>query len=246
MKDREESGNCGGEGGDGCEDGAQVSATGPGAERVAARRHGGGRGRTRSWRSGKRVRELLEVQRRAGSQDGVRVLAAALCGSVRGRAVAHVAAASEELAGDGRAGQGSVLRAATPAGAVGCVRLHAHGRAGRHHPGAEFSAPDLSLRADVLELGSGDGVLFGELREPVRRTPERGLGTGESAAAASDRSTVDGGEQHERLRRSSPSATRGCCAITGWRGKRRRRGMGTRTAMWSSDIIASSGRWRRS
>jgi hypothetical protein len=32
--------------------------------------------------------------------------------------------------------------------------------------GQSFSAPDLSLRSDVLELGGSDGVLFRELREP--------------------------------------------------------------------------------
>src|ERR1019366_1573819 len=120
---------------------------------------------------------------------------------LRGRAVAHFAASGEELAGDRGAGQGSVLRAATPTGTLGSVRLHAHGRAGRHDPRAEFPAPDLSLRADVLELGSGDGVLFRELRKFVRGIAERGLGTGQSAAAASDRSAVDGGQQHERFRR---------------------------------------------
>jgi len=33
------------------------------------------------------------------------------------------------------------------------------------NPRAEFSAPDLSLRSDVLELGSRDGVFLGELRK---------------------------------------------------------------------------------
>src|ERR1019366_1781491 len=131
---------------------------------------------------------------------------------LRGRAVAHFAASGEELAGDRGAGQGSVLRAATPAGTLGSIRLHAHGRAGRHDPRAEFPAPDLSLRADVLELGSGDGVLFRELRKSVRRIAERGLGTGQSAAAASDRSVVDGGQQHKRSRRVH-GALRGPAAL---------------------------------
>jgi hypothetical protein len=33
--------------------------------------------------------------------------------------------------------------------------------------GAEFSAPALSLGADVLELGIGDGMFFREFREHV-------------------------------------------------------------------------------
>ena len=144
------------------------------------------------------VQKLLEVNAGLEAKTVFEYLAAARPWALRGRAVAHVAAAGEELAGDRRSGQGSVLRAATPAGAAGSVGLHAHGRAGRDHPGAEFSAPDLSLRADVLELGGGDGVLFGELREPERRVAERGVGTGQSAAPASHRSAVDGGQQHER------------------------------------------------
>ena len=59
-------------------------------------------------------------------------------------------------------------------------------------------ARDLSLRADVLELGSGDGMLFRKLRKPVRRTAERDLGAGQGAAAASHRSAVNGGQQRER------------------------------------------------
>src|SRR6516162_10530250 len=92
--------------------------------------------------------------------------------------LAHLAAAGEELAGDGGTGQRGVFRAATPAGALGSVRLHAHGGVGSDPARAELPAPDLSLRADVFELGSGHGVLFRELRKPVRRTAERNLGTG--------------------------------------------------------------------
>jgi hypothetical protein len=71
--------------------------------------------------------------------------------------------ALEGLACDGRSGPGGVLRTATSSRAAGRFRLHAHGRSGRDHTGTEFSAPDLSLRADVLELGDGNGVFFREL-----------------------------------------------------------------------------------
>jgi hypothetical protein len=37
-----------------------------------------------------------------------------------------------------------------------------------------------------------------------------------------------------------------CCVITGWRGRRSRRGKGMRTEMWNNDIIALNGPWRRS
>ena len=95
-------------------------------------------------------------------------------------------------------GPGGVLRATASSRSAGSVGLHAHGRAGRDHPGAEFSAPDLSLRADVLELGGSNGVLFRELREPERRVAERAVGAGQSAASPSHRPAFDGGQQHER------------------------------------------------
>ena len=48
---------------------------------------------------------------------------------------------------------------------------------------------------------AGNSVLFGKLREPLRRAAERGLGTGQGTAPASDRSAIDGGQQHERSSR---------------------------------------------
>ena len=48
---------------------------------------------------------------------------------------------------------------------------------------------------------------------------------------------VDGGQQHEHARRSSPNGTLGCCVITEWRERRSRRGKGMRTEMWNNDII---------
>jgi hypothetical protein len=60
---------------------------------------------------------------------------------------------------------GGVLRTATSSGAAVRFRLHAHGRVGRDDTGTEFSAPDLSLCSDVLELGDGDSVFFRETEE---------------------------------------------------------------------------------
>jgi hypothetical protein len=63
------------------------------------------------------------------------------------------------------------------------IAVIAHGRAGREHRRAEFAAPDLSLRAYVLKLGSRDGVFFGELLEPERRGVEPVVEAGPSAGA---------------------------------------------------------------
>ena len=120
--------------------------------------------------------ELLEINAGLEAKTVFEFLQRRSPGEFAGRAVAHVAAAGEGLAGDRGSGQGGVLRAATSARPAGSVGLHPYGRAGRDDPRTELSAPDLSLRADVLELGSGNGVLFGELREPERRTAERAYG----------------------------------------------------------------------
>src|ERR1039458_3229730 len=64
--------------------------------------------------------------------------------------------------------------------------------------GAEFSAPGVPLRADVLELGDGDAVLLGEFRGPQRRTAERAMGVGRGAGPAPDRQPIERREQHER------------------------------------------------
>jgi len=47
-------------------------------------------------------------------------------------------------------------------GAAVRVGLHAHDRTGDHARGADVRAPGVPLRADVLELGDGHDLLFGE------------------------------------------------------------------------------------
>ena len=69
------------------------------------------------------------------------------------------------MASDRRTGEGGLLRPTTPPGEAERFRLHAYERAGDHDPGAELFPPHLSPGADVLELGIGDRVFFGELRK---------------------------------------------------------------------------------
>jgi hypothetical protein len=72
-------------------------------------------------------------------------------------------------------------------------RLHALHRPARDHRRRPVRSPDLPLRADLLELGDGDDLLRGELREPGRRLAERVVGVGRRAAPAPDR-PADGGD----------------------------------------------------
>ena len=81
-------------------------------------------------------------------------------------------------------GAGSVLRPEARAGAAVRVGLHAHDRAGDHARRADVRAPGVPLRADVLELGDGHDLLFGEPGEPQRRMAERGLGIGRGARSS--------------------------------------------------------------
>ena len=73
--------------------------------------------------------------------------------------------------------------------------------------------PGLPLRADVLELGVGDDLFFGELREPQRRVSKRRVGVGRGARAAPHGSHEPGGEQ--RLEREGVHrAVHGTCWAT--------------------------------
>src|SRR5205823_9687185 len=98
--------------------------------------------------------------------------AAGIPGAVQRRADPNPATADQAMAGDGRTRAGSVLRPETHTGATVRVGLHAHDRAGDHAGGADVRAPGIPLRADVLELGDGHDLLFGEPGEPQRRMAE--------------------------------------------------------------------------
>src|ERR1017187_7233797 len=66
------------------------------------------------------------------------------------------------MAGDGGAGTGGVLRPEAPAGSAVRLGLHAHDRVGDHPRRANFRAPGVPLRADVLKFGGGEELLFRE------------------------------------------------------------------------------------
>src|ERR1039458_4600906 len=173
VKHGKESRDCGVEGRDGPEDGAEVSGAGTVAQRTekgtpvadpggSIWRGVGGGGATDPRESG------------PGGQDAVRVAAAGIPRAIQRRTDPDTATADQALAGDGRTRAGSVLRPETRARAAVRVGLHAHGGVGDHGWGADVRASGVSLRADVLELGDGHDLLFGEPGEPLRRMAERG------------------------------------------------------------------------
>jgi hypothetical protein len=69
--------------------------------------------------------------------------------------------------GDGRASQGGVFRATAPSWAVECLRFRPYDGPGGYHPEPELPALAVSLRADLFQLGDGDGLFLGEFRKPV-------------------------------------------------------------------------------
>ena len=106
--------------------------------------------------------------------------------------------------------------------------------------------PDLSLRADLLELGDGNDLFLRELREPQRGLAERLVGTGRRAATASHRS-ADCGRAAGRRRAGVVQA-----ALSGVAAALRLAGPGdpgrqgaTRTATSSRATTSSSGPWTR-
>ncbi len=126
-------------------------------------------------------------------------------GEVRRNAVAQLSAWRETLASDGRPGEGGVLQPSASSGTVVCVGFHPHGKPGRDHWRAVVRPSALPLRADVLELGVGDGLFFREFREPRRRTSRRPVGIGRRARTTPHGSDEPGGQQrigHEGVHRA--------------------------------------------
>jgi hypothetical protein len=99
-------------------------------------------------------------------------------------APADVRAAGAGVAGGARAGEGDRIPPGASARRTGRVGLHGHERVARHRRPAAVRPPGLPLRADVLELGIGDGVRVGIVRGVVGRVAECVLGIGRGAAAA--------------------------------------------------------------
>src|SRR5579871_907173 len=131
-------------------------------------------------------------------QDPVRASAAEAARPVYGRAVADAAAEDQTLACERGSGERGVLRAAAPAGPTVPIGLHALPRAGNHDRWRGVSPPDLPLRAELLELGDGQHLLFGKFRELERRLAEGAVGVGRSASGAPLGSDECGGEQSDR------------------------------------------------
>jgi hypothetical protein len=98
-------------------------------------------------------------------QDALRVAAREISGSVRGGPGAHAATARAAVAGDGGAGQGNLLHARTLPRPALCLGLHRDERTRRDPRRSAVRPPSVSLRVDVLELGIGDDLFLGELRE---------------------------------------------------------------------------------
>ena len=207
-------------------------------------RHGGGHGRTRSLRSGRRYSELAGGNAGLEAKTLFEYLQRQYPGPFRGRAVADAAAPGEEW----RATEG-------PAKEVFFAQQHPPGRLGASDfthmeelgvtiQGQSF--PHLIYHF-VLTYSNWEAgtVCFSESFESLSeglqnalwelgKVPQRHRTDRLSTAV---NNTSDPAEFTERYK--------GLLRITGWRAKRRKPGMGTRTAMWNSGTIASSGRWLR-
>ncbi len=139
------------------------------------------------------ARAVAGGQPRPGGQDAAGVPATAVPRPLRRRPGANAATAGQALAGAFGPGQGGVLQPGPRAGAPVRQRLHALRPARRHHRRGAVPAPDLSLRADVLELGDGDVVLLGEPGEPERGAAECAVGGGRCRRVPPHRPADGGG-----------------------------------------------------
>src|ERR1700704_2419205 len=90
-------------------------------------------------------------------------------GAVSGDATAHVAKASEAVAGAKRRATRGLLSARARAGTTGAERFHVHERTAGDYRRPALQTSALSLNADLFELGVGSGLLFGVVREPGGR-----------------------------------------------------------------------------
>jgi hypothetical protein len=131
----------------------------------------------------------------AVGQDAVRLAPPGAPRAVLRFAPPHVRAAGAGVAGHPRAGEGHRVSPGPSTRRLGRVGFHDHERIERHHRPAAVRPLGLPLRADVLELGVGDGVCVGIVRGVVGRVAIGVLGTGWSAAAAPQRFPERGGEQ---------------------------------------------------
>ena len=101
-------------------------------------------------------------------------------------------------------GPGGILRPGASARSAGPVGLFAHDQAGRDLGGAEFSAPDLSLRADVLELG-GVTLCYTESFESLSEGLQNALWELGGVPQRHRTDCFDGGHQHQQPRGVHPA-----------------------------------------
>jgi hypothetical protein len=153
----------------------------------------------------------------SGGQNLIRGSAKTLSRPFSRRATPHLAASPPPLARPGGSGQGGVLRPGALSWPAVCQRLHAlHRHAGDDQRDA-VRAPDLPLRADLLELGDGHGLFRREPGEPQRGVAKRSVGTRRRAAAASHR-PADRGHPAGRDRAGGLQATLPGVAAALWSG----------------------------
>jgi len=184
----------------------------------------------------------FEGERRTGSQTVFEYLQRRYAGQFEDGQLRTLQASDKDLAGDGGASQGSIFAQQHPPGRLGAsdfthmeelgvtlkgklphliyhfVLTYSNWEAGTVCYSESFESLCEGLQNAVWKLG----------KVPQRIAP----------------TALDGGQQRERSRRVY-GALPGADAPLRLEGKRRKPGMGMRTATWSSGTIASNGRWRK-
>ena len=187
-------GGCGQEGWDGRKDGTQVSLAGCAPEHPETATH-----LSHAERPASGTMAAGPSTARSGApptgQDAVRLAPERVSRAAYPEPPPHVRATRPAVAGHGRTSAHSNVQPGASRRRLGGLGFHQHELPGSHHPRKTIRASGVSLRAHVLELGIGDPLRVGVVRGVVRRPPERAVGTGRSARAASQRQPERGGQQ---------------------------------------------------
>lgn len=136
-----------------------------------------------------RRRRAAGPQPGAGGVDPVPATPAGTPRTLPRRATPHLPAAGQDVAGQPRAGPGSVLRPGPHARPTVRLRLHAHDQSAGDHRRPAVRSPPLPLRPDVLELGDRHRLLRRVVRDARRRAAERPGGVGGRARRPPHRPT---------------------------------------------------------